>query len=221
MEYSRRAGFDNTGVLDRLSAPYCTGVPVLIGKPSQQFNRDTKPFYYPCQSIYYCTVMCMGSGYVYHCPDCGEATYIALGVGSEYTPQKIFYGDGVDPPLIQDFLSNPLYRKANRLLQSGGVPDTTHRGSYGQKLYYCPRCRTLKVKFFCTITKEDLSWNPAYSCEFCGLPLILAPHQENGDDPSRNQMEGAGGEVLRIHCMNCGRVYFAPECASTSKINLD
>lgn len=98
--------------------------------------------------------MCMGSGYVYHCPDCGETTYVALGIGSEYTPLKVFYGEDVDPPLLKDFLPDPQYRSAAFLLQNGGIPDTTHPGSYGQKLYYCPHCRTLKVKFFCTILKD-------------------------------------------------------------------
>ncbi|MDR0980256.1 MAG: hypothetical protein LBL85_00435 [Methanocalculaceae archaeon] len=163
----------------------------------------------------------MGSGYVYHCPDCGEATYIALGIGSEYTQLKVFYGDEADPPLLKDFLSDPMYRSAVRLLQNGGVPDTTHSGSYGQKLYYCPQCRTLKVKFFCTIAKDDQFWTPKYSCEFCGRSLMLAPKQESGDNPSRDQMAGAEGDILRIHCMKCGRVYFAPESGCTSKIQWD
>ncbi|MDE2518882.1 MAG: hypothetical protein O0X93_06970 [Methanocorpusculum sp.] len=163
----------------------------------------------------------MGSGYVYHCPDCGEATYIALGIGSEYTPQKIFYGDDADPPLLKDFLPYQMYCNAARLLQDGGVPDTTHSGSYGQKLYYCPQCRTLKVRFFCTIVKDDQIWTPVYSCELCGRSLVLAPNQENGDDPSRDQMAGADGDVLRIRCTKCGRVYFAPESGCTSKIMWD
>lgn len=165
--------------------------------------------------------MCMGSGYVYHCPDCGEATYVALGIGSEYTPIKVFYGDDVDPPLLKDFLPDLQYRTAALLLQSGGVPDTTHPGCYGQKLYYCPHCRILKVKFFCTIVKNKQSWNPIYTCELCGRSLILAPNQENGDDPSRDQMAGADGEVLRIRCMKCKRIYFAPESGCTSKILWD
>ena len=38
----------------------------------------------------------------------------------------------------------------------------------------------------------------------------------NGDDPSRDQMAGPDGAVLRICCKKCGRVYFAPESGCTS-----
>lgn len=48
-------------------------------------------------------MMYMGSGYVYHCPDCSEATYIALGIGQEHSRESVFYGDDADPPLIKDF----------------------------------------------------------------------------------------------------------------------
>lgn len=158
----------------------------------------------------------MGSGYVYHCPDCGEATYIALGMGSDYTPERVFYGNHADPPLMKDFLSAAMYRTADRLLRDGGVPDTAQNGSYGQKLYYCPQCRTLKVGFFCTIIHDDRCWTPQYTCDLCQHPLVLVPNQENGDDPSRDQMAGPDGVVLRICCKKCGRVYFAPESGCTS-----
>ena len=158
----------------------------------------------------------MGSGYVYHCPDCGEATYIALGMGSDYTPERVFYGNHADPPLMKDFLSAAMYRTADRLLRDGGVPDTAQNGSYGQKLYYFPQCRTLKVGFFCTIIHDDRCWTPQYTCDLCQHPLVLVPNQENGDDPSRDQMAGPDGAVLRICCKKCGRVYFAPESGCTS-----
>lgn len=163
----------------------------------------------------------MRSGYVYHCPDCGETTYVALGIGSEYTPLKVFYREDVDRRSSKTSCRTPQYRSAAFLLQNGGIPDTTHPGSYGQKLYYCPHCRTLKVKFFCTILKDGQPWKPTYTCELCGRSMVLAPNQENGDDPSRDQMEGADDDVLSIHCMKCVRIYFAPESGCISKILWD
>lgn len=77
------------------------------------------------------------------------------------------------------------------------------------------------MKVFSTIVQNGLAWNPEYRCEFCNLSLVLAPGQENGDNSTRNQMEGFNGDILRIHCEKCWRAYFALEGGGTAKIHWD
>ncbi|MDU9376715.1 hypothetical protein McpSp1_13410 [Methanocorpusculaceae archaeon Sp1] len=161
----------------------------------------------------------IGFGYLFHCPHCGEATYLALGTGNEYTVQNVFYGNPADPPLIKDFTTRQTYQKALEYLNQNGVPDTKLPGSYGHKIYYCPECRTLKVHFYFSIATEEKPWHPKYKCELCKEQLILAPGQRPGDDPEKFKLIGEDREVLRIHCDKCGKIYFATESGCTSKIH--
>ncbi|MDV0443380.1 hypothetical protein [Methanorbis rubei] len=163
----------------------------------------------------------IGFGYIFHCPHCGEATYLALGTGREYSVQNVFYGNSPDPPLIKDFTTRRAYQNALEYLNQGGVPETSLPGSYGHKIYYCPNCRTLKVHFYFGIITGGKTWHPVYKCELCKTQLDLAPGQRPGDDPEKFKLVGENNEVLRIHCSKCGKVYFAPESGSTSKMCWD
>ncbi len=120
-----------------------------------------------------------------------------------------------------DFTAKEMYQKALTRLNQNGIPDTDLPGSYGHKLYYCPECRTLKVHFYFTITNGEKNWHPKYRCALCRTALVLAPGQKPGNDPEKFQLTGKHGEILRIRCHKCGKVYFAPESGCTSKIHWD
>lgn len=149
-------------------------------KPSSNHhnNSTTEPNHFIIITNLYrkCAVSIMGSGYIFQCPYCEGETEITLGVGMAYAPRHVFFGWDGDVPLLKSLVSPQVYQKAQSLMSLGGKPDAEDLGSYGHKLYYCPRCRTMHTHFYFRIIRpDDSAWSPGYRCDVCRAMLVLTP----------------------------------------------
>lgn len=170
-----------------------------------------------------CSVSVRGSGYIFQCPYCEGETTITLGVGMRYAPHLMFFGLDGETPLLKSLVDPHVYQKAQNLISLGGKPDTEDPGSYGHKLYYCPRCRTMHTHFFFSIILPDGSvWCPGHRCNVCRTRLVLTPNQDDDEEnPRIPPLTDEKGDILRIRCRHCNKVYFAPENACTTTILWD
>lgn len=136
---------------------------------------------------------------VFSCPHCGASVEIQEGVGTRDILEDVFYWDGEEPPILQEYVRPTIFQKAASLIESGWIP----KEGFGYRRHFCPICKTVESRFHFRLEKDGKSWFPTFKCGKCQSHLVPI----TGNHPPGSLRRRKEEECSRyIRCTHCGEL---------------
>ena len=119
----------------------------------------------------------MGTMYKISCTGCDYKLSFYEGIGMMYSPNRVFYAEDGEAPLLASLVKGKrIKEKAFLLLTEGAEPE-----EYGHELYGCKKCHRLADRFHFRLSFPAGQYEPDYRCSRCKKELVPVRGNEPDD----------------------------------------